>query len=83
MHLRRDRLRRYLKGDPRDPHAGAAFVETVLEVVDRAVRAKARFSARLAALRMHHELTRLHYQEYTRLAELLMGVDRQGPSEAK
>jgi hypothetical protein len=83
VHLRRDRLRRYLKGDIHDPRAGEAFVDNVLEVVDQAVRAKARFSARLLGLRMHHELTRLHYQEYVRLAEMLMGVDKQGPSEAE
>jgi len=76
VHVRRDRLRPYLAGDVHDPRAGEKFVETVLEVVDQAVRAKDRFSSRLAAVRMHHELARLHYEEYVRLVELLMGVDQ-------
>jgi hypothetical protein len=71
VHVRRDRLRPYLAGDIHDSRAGEKFVETVLEVVDQAVRAKERFSSRLLGLRMHHELTRLHYHEYMRLLELL------------
>jgi len=77
VHVRRDRLRPYLPGDVHDRRAGEEFVENVLEVVDSALRAKERFSSRLVGLRMHHELTRLHYQEYMRLLELLMGVDQQ------
>jgi len=71
VHVRRDRLRRYLTADLHDRRAGEEFIENVVDVVDRAVRARERFSARLVALRMHHELTRLHYQEYMRLVGLL------------
>lgn len=77
VHLRRDRLRRHLTADLHDRRAGEAFVENVVDVVDRAVRARERFSARLVALRMHHELTRLHYQEYVRLVEVLMDTGPQ------
>lgn len=73
VHLRRNRLRRLLKGDVQDRQAGEAFVDNVLDFVDEAVRAKQRYTARLVALRIHHELTRLHYREYMRLLDMLRG----------
>lgn len=80
VHVQRDRLRRYLRADLHDRGAGEEFVENVVDVVDRAVRARERFSARLVALRMHHELTRLHYQEYMRLVGLVTDAGPQRDS---
>jgi hypothetical protein len=71
VHLRRDRLRPFLQANVEDRQAGEAFVDNVLDRVDEAVRARERYTARLVALRIHHELTRLHYQEYLRLLDQL------------
>jgi hypothetical protein len=71
VHVRRDRLRAFLRGDVHDRQAGEAFVENVVDVVDQAVRARERYTACLVGLRIHHELTRLHYREYMRLLDLL------------
>ncbi len=77
VHLRRGRLRPLLQGDIGNRQAGEAFVDNVVDVVDGAVRARERYTARLVALRIHHELTRLHYQEYMRLLELLQSGGQQ------
>lgn len=71
VHLARHRLRRFLMADPHDAKAAESFVDQVLDLVDVAVRAKDRYSARLVSLRMHHELTRLHYHEYMDLLDRL------------
>jgi hypothetical protein len=75
VHLRRERLRPFLHGNVDDRQAGETFVDNVLDVVDDAGRARQRYTSRLVALRIHHELTRLHYQEYVRLLDLLMDSD--------
>lgn len=71
VHVRREPLRRYLRADVHDARAGEAFVENVVDVIDAAVRVRDRYTSRLVALRVHHELTRLHYQEYMHLFGLL------------
>ena len=64
VHVGRERLRRALSGDEHEPAARERFSAGVLPVVDQAVRARARYSSRLTALRVHHELARLHCEEY-------------------
>lgn len=71
IHLRRDRVRPLLRADSRDARAAEAFIEHVVDTVDQAVRARQRYTARLVALRVHHELTRLHHDEYLRLLDAL------------
>jgi hypothetical protein len=75
LHLARDRLRPLVYASPDDSKAAFAFVDHVLDLVDQAVRARARYSARLVGLRMHHELTRLHYREYITLLDRLRQSD--------
>jgi len=69
VHVQRARLRPFLHADRQDRRAADAFVDHVLDVVDEGARARVRYSARLVGLRMHHELTRLHYREYMELLE--------------
>ena len=71
VHLRRERLRPMLWADSRDPQAAEAFIEHVVDTVDQGVRARQRYTDRLVALRVHHELTRLHHDEYLRLLNAL------------
>jgi hypothetical protein len=75
VHVARDRLRPLLHASPHDPQAGHAFVDNVLDVVDRAVRSRAQYSSRLVGMRVHHELTRLHYREYMELLDRLRQPD--------
>jgi hypothetical protein len=71
VHVGRERFAPIVCGDEHDPAARERFSASVLPVVDQAVRARARYSARLTALRVHHELTRLHCEEYFQLLEAL------------
>jgi hypothetical protein len=71
VYLGRDRLRPMMGRDGHDPAAREGFSANVLPVIDEAVRARARYSSRLTALRVHHELTRLHCEEYVRLLDAL------------
>lgn len=48
-----------------------SFVEKVLAKIDQAIRDRAVITSRLVALRMHHELTRLHHREYIDLLAAL------------
>ncbi len=82
VHLRRKQLRSWLRTDASDPRAAEAFIEHVVDTVDQAVRFRARYTARLVALRVHHELTRLHHDEYLRLFDALgdHGGDASSPS---
>ena len=71
VHLGRERLRPVVRGDEQDPAARERFSANVLPVIDQAVRARAQYSGRLVALRMHHELARLHCEEYWNLLAAL------------
>lgn len=71
VHLRRNRLRPMLRADVRDSQTAEAFIEHVVDTVDQAVRTRHRYTVRLVALRVHHELTRLHHDEYLRLLDAL------------
>ena len=71
VHVARDRLRPFLHTNAQEAKAAGDFVERVLDLVDQAVRRKDRYSARLVGIRMHHEITRLHYQEYLDLLDRL------------
>jgi hypothetical protein len=74
FHVGREQLRPMIRGSQDDPAACERFAEHVLPVVDAAVRARARYSSRLVGLRMHHELTRLHSEEYLNLLRSLRNV---------
>jgi len=64
VHVGRERLRPMICGDEHDPAAQERFSANVLPVIDQAVRARSQYSGRLVALRVHHELARLHCEEY-------------------
>ena len=74
VHVRREHLRPMIRGDQNDPAACERFSAYVLPVVDAAARARARYSSRLVGLRVHHELTRLHSEEYLNLLGSLRNV---------
>jgi hypothetical protein len=67
----RERLRPVICGDQNNPAARERFSTHVLPVVDAAARARAQYSSRLVGLRVHHELTRLHCEEYLNLLRSL------------
>jgi hypothetical protein len=76
VHIARRRLRPFLHASPQDPKKAEAFADHVLEVIDQAARRRARYSSRLVGIRMHHELTRLHYREYLKLLDRLGEPDQ-------
>jgi hypothetical protein len=71
IHLERKALRGWLRGDPASSAVQEKFVVHVLPAVDRAVRDRVQYTDRLVALRVHHELWRLHHGEYSRLLTAL------------
>jgi hypothetical protein len=71
VYVGRERLRPMICGDEHDPAARERFSANVLPAIDQAVRARAQYSARLVALRVHHELARLHCEEYFQLLDAL------------
>ena len=73
VHVGRKRLGAIVRGGQGDPAAQERFSSAALPAVDRAVRARAQYSSRLVGLRVHHELTRLHCDEYVRLLRDLLG----------
>jgi hypothetical protein len=71
LHVRRNALRGELRGDTASLADREGFATKVLPVIDAAVRSRVRTSELLGGLRVHHELTRLHREEYLELLELL------------
>jgi hypothetical protein len=71
IHVGRRRVCPMIGGDEHDAAARERFSANVLPVVDQAVRQREQYSSRLVALRVHHELTRLHCDEYVHLLDAL------------
>ncbi len=78
QHLDRKRLRPMIRGDQNDPAARERFSTHVLPEIDAAARTRTRYTSRLVGLRMHHELTRLHSEEYLNLLRSLRNPDGAG-----
>ena len=81
IHVQRAALRRWLRGDPASAAAQEKFVVHVLPAIDRAVRDRAQYTSRLVALRVHHELWRLHHDEYFRLLSALRDEPADEPAD--
>ena len=71
LHVGRGRLRRKLGGAIREEVSPEVFARHVAPLVDAAAADAERYSHRLVAVRMHHELTRLARKDYRRLIKAL------------
>ncbi|CAK0773905.1 conserved hypothetical protein [Gammaproteobacteria bacterium] len=71
LHVRKRHLDRVFPCGLNNPLARSRLDRCLTPLVDEAIAAQKRYSVRLAAVRLHHELTRLHRWEYQWLLEKL------------